>query len=98
MGEIVRIVIVKHPNWNPQYVFKVPEDMNLYAGDYVLCETRKSPHEIARCITPSFTIERDTLKELYGIALRELKPVVAWLRPVMYLQEKEGKDYDCENG
>ena len=91
-----KVVIVKHPNCNAPYTFKVPKNMRLDPGDYVLCKTKKSDvPQIARCITPSFEIMETHLKELYGILPQHLKPIVGVLHPVMYAYEED--DCDGEN-
>ena len=88
-----KIVTVKHPNNNTPYTFRVPANMELTPGDYVLCSTRshKVP-QVARCITPSFMILGIQLKEFYGISPEVLMPVVGILKPKMYAYESECDD------
>ena len=81
----VTIVVVKHPNCATQYVFKVPKNVTLDCGDYILCSTKKNPCEIGRCVTPSFEIIEPQLIELYGRSVCQLQPVVGKLKPCMFL-------------
>lgn len=89
MVEKKKIVIVKHPNCGTQYTFTVPEQVSLQCGDYVLCMTKKSNAEIARCISPSFEIIEPHLLEFYGLTFAQLKPVVGRLAPKMFLLDSE---------
>ena len=83
-----KIVTVKHQGCTVPFTFKVPENMTLDVGDYVLCKTRnhKTP-QVGKCITPSFRIGDFQLGELYGITSQNLMPIVGILRPVMYAFE-----------
>jgi len=79
-----KVVTVLHPNCNTPCTFKVPENLSLTIGDYVLCKTKKSDiPQVAQCITPSFIILESQLKTFYGITTGNLKPVVGVLKPVM---------------
>jgi len=92
MVEFVDIVQCKHPNCNQVFTFRAPEGSNkkLGVGDRVLVNTSKGPCQMATCITPQFRIGDFQLKELYGIDVCKLKPVVGYLKPVMfgYCEEK----------
>ena len=92
-----KVVVVKHPNCGVPYTFEVPEDVELSIGDYVLCDTKKSNiPQIAKCITPSFYILGIQLNELYNIHPKNLRPIVGWLKPIMF-RRKDG-DVSDENG
>ena len=82
-----KIVVVKHPNCGTPFVFKVPNGVNLEAGDYILCKTHKKPLEIGRCITPSFEIIEPQLTEFYGRTIEQLQPVAGLLKPCMFLMD-----------
>lgn len=84
----VNIVIVKHQNCDVPFVFRVPEDKKLEVGDYILCETKKSPCEMGRCITPSFWIIEEQLISFYGKSAASLKPITGKLNPQMFLIER----------
>lgn len=43
----INVVVVKHPNCAIPYTFKVPDDKRLNVGDYVLCDTKQGPNQMA---------------------------------------------------
>ena len=55
----MKIVIVKHENCETKYVFEVPENEYVNAGDLVLVENKKG-NVLATCMCDSFTIKCDT--------------------------------------
>ena len=87
-----KIVVVKHPNCGTHYVFKVPNGVNLDAGDYILCDTKKRMCEIGRCTTPSFEIIEPQLIEFYGRTINQLQPIVGMLKPCMFLLDFSDKE------
>ena len=89
---IVKIVTVKHPGCGTPYTFRVPDNLDLKAGDRVLCNTKKAHCEMARCMTPSFEIIEPVLEELYGLKIEKLQPVVGFLKPIMYAYKKAEED------
>lgn len=75
-----KVVTVKHPNCNTPYTFSVPERIGLDVGDYVLCDTKKHRYpQIGRCITPSFSVSKDVLEELFQISPEDLMPIMAYM-------------------
>ena len=87
-----KIVVVKHPNCGTPYTFKVPKDVDLEVGEYVLCNTKRSKCEIGQCITPSFEIIEPKLQSFYGRTVDQLQPVVGRLKPQMFIFEPAGED------
>lgn len=62
-----KLVFVRHPNPG-LYLFAVPFDMELFAGDRVICNTRKR-QERGVCACDSFTTEEgELIRELSGVA------------------------------
>lgn len=83
-----KIVIVKHPNCNTPYTFSVPENINLSAGDYVLCDTKSHKYpQVGHCMTPSYFVEEDVLIGLLHISPENLRPVVAHMDLVWHREE-----------
>ena len=80
----VYVVVVKHPNCNVPYIFKVPESKMLNPGDYVLCDTKKGQEEIARCVTPSFHITDDLIEKYYNVKPDTMKFITGVLRPFLF--------------
>lgn len=84
----MNIVLVKHPNINGLYAFKVPDGEELAPGNYVLCMTRKGNDQIGRCVTPSFEVEEDMLGDFYGASATKMKPITSLLIPFRYEDKK----------
>lgn len=55
----MEIVIVKHENCGTKYVFEVPKNELVKAGDLVLVENKRGK-VLATCMCDSFNIKRDT--------------------------------------
>ena len=85
MVEYVNVVVCVHPNDSGRYVFRAPDnlEMDLVVGDRVLVDTKKGPGQVAQCITPQFRIADFQLKEFYGVDVNNLRPVTAYLHPVV---------------
>lgn len=54
----MNVVIVKHEKSDKHYLFRVPYNQNLIAGDLVLLDT-KNGNQIGFCISDSFTTPKD---------------------------------------
>lgn len=85
----INVVVVKHPNCAIPYTFKVPDYKRLYVGDYVLCDTKQGPNQMAQCITPSFFILEDYLFKFYGVKASNLKRITAELTPKVFVYKQE---------
>lgn len=55
----MKIVIVKHENCGTKYVFEVPDNESVKAGDLVLVENKRGK-ALATCMCDSFAINCDT--------------------------------------
>lgn len=95
--ETVKIVLVKHPNDTVNYAFQVPDAEDLVVGQKILCSTNRGNDQIGVCITPSFTVSDNVLREYYGTTVSKLKPVTGILIPFMFVDTKETDD-GKENG
>ena len=86
MVEYVNVVVCVHPNDSGRYVFRVPDvsERKLNVGDRVLVDTKRGPGQMAQCITPQFRIADFQLKEYYGVEVKNLRPVTAYLQPVVF--------------
>ena len=91
MKVIRYIVVVKHPNCNVPYAFRVPETKMLSPGDYVLCNTKKGTDEIARCITPSFHMSDDLIQKYYNVNPIQMKFITGVMRPYMFEEDRAGE-------
>ena len=52
----MNVVIVRHENCGAKYVFLVPEEKSLRAGDLVKVNTRRG-ETLATCLCDSFTVD-----------------------------------------
>ena len=87
----INIVQCIHESNQKPYTFSVEESVKLNVGDYVLVETTLGPCRMAKCITPSFRIGDWQLRSLYGIEMKNLKPVTHVLRPVAIVNKKSAE-------
>lgn len=64
----MNVVIVKHENCGAKYVFLVPDDKSLKAGDLVMVNTRRS-ETLATCLCDSFTVDvtdKEKIKNVFN--------------------------------
>lgn len=87
--KFANVVIAKHPNWKGLFVFKVSSGIKLEVGEWILCDTARGPGQIAQCVTPSFEVGEWQVENLWGVTIKDLKPVTAYLKPVAIAIEKE---------
>lgn len=84
----MNIVICAHPNSSGRFLFRVPEDVKLRAGDLVLCDTRRDHSAIAMCLTDSFKpSEPEKIAAIWGSNVDSMRPVIAKLNPEMYVYD-----------
>ena len=86
MVEYLNAVVCVHPNDGGRYVFRAPDvsQRKLNVGDRVLVDTKRGPGQMAQCITPQFRIADFQLKEYYGVEVKNLRPVTAYLQPIVF--------------
>lgn len=86
MVEYVNVVVCRHPNCNKNFIFRAPDNSSkaLDVGDYILVNTSKGPNQVAQCITPAFRVADFHLKEFYGVEVKDLKPVTAYMKPICF--------------
>ena len=94
----MNVVVVVHPGSPTKYMFKVPDAVQLHAGDMVLCNTKPNPCAIGMCVTDSFVpVDPASIAKLWGSSVEGMRPVIGKLNPEMYDIEpaKEADDeYD----
>lgn len=76
----MNFVVVKHPNDNGKYLFRVPDGITLDAGALVTCETVRSSNEPGICITSSFSADPAFILPAWGTRLGKMKRVMKVLR------------------
>jgi hypothetical protein len=62
----MNVVITKHENCGAKYVFLVPEDKTLKAGDLVKINT-KCDEALATCLCDSFTVDTTDKEKMKNI-------------------------------
>lgn len=84
----MNVVVCVHPNSSGRYLFRVPDAVQLKAGDMVLCNTKHDPMAIAMCITDSFKpANPERISALWGSNTKGMRPVIGKLVPEMYAYE-----------
>ncbi len=64
----MNVVIVKHENCGAKYVFLVPEDKTLKAGDLVKTNTKRG-ETLATCLCDSFAVDvtdKEKMKSIFN--------------------------------
>ena len=93
----MKVVIIKHENSGQMYLFKVPQDYDLFAGELVLVETKNKGNQLGRCLCDSFKMPKnqDAKKEIFkafGISSDPCSSVIG----VYGLTEFKQKEYTKE--
>ena len=78
--ELMNFVAVKHPKDNRSFIFELPMNTTVLAGQWVVVDTKMRDNEIAICVTPSFTGVPDVICPLWGTTKRQMKRVKKLLR------------------
>ena len=68
-------VIVKHINDNGKYLFRVPNKIDLEAGDKVVCNTARGSDQLGICCCDTFLAEPDVIMPLFGTCEKNMKYV-----------------------
>lgn len=89
----MNIVIVKHENCGQKYLFQVPENRWLKAGDLVRVRTRKG-ESLATCLCDNFEVDENG-QEMSAICMAfgttsPLQPVVGKYEYYEFLGDDEG--------
>lgn len=81
----MNVVVVAHQGTSGKYMFKVPDAVQLRAGDIVLCNTKLNPRAIGMCVTDSFVpADPASIAKLWGSSVEGMRPVIGKLNPEMY--------------
>lgn len=83
----IKVVIIHHQNNRRQFTFRVPESVDIEAGDIVLCDTSMGKGQVGYCITPSYYVPEEKVQDLLNVSPKNLKPIVGRLTPVMFMYE-----------
>lgn len=95
----MNLVIVRHfeTNTGSKFLFRLPDDVNIDAGDYVICTTNKGDC-LGQCCTGNFRADPETMKRLWG-ATKEIKPILSVLRPsVLEYPEDKANEQRMKDG
>lgn len=64
--KLKKFVIVKHIQDNGKYLFYVPKDVTLKAGNKVVCDTSRGTDQLGVCCCDSFVAEPEVVCPLFG--------------------------------
>ena len=89
-----KFVIVKHNNGG-KFLFYVPENEYLSAGDQVVCDTKHNPREPGVCCCDSFLAEPEIILPLFGTHEKSMKYVVGRIQEILFdmTGENSGADH-----
>ena len=69
----MKVVIIKHENCGQKYIFEVPQERALKAGDLVLVQTKKGK-TLGTCVCDSFPVESESVLSAISQAFGTDKP------------------------
>lgn len=92
----MNMIVIRHPNDNGKYLFKVPEDTELDAGTLVSCDTKRG-EQPGVCITSSFRADPSVICPLWNTTPNEMKRVLKVLREIYLEWPKEPDHTDDED-
>ena len=74
-----KFVIVQHVCDNGKYLFTVPEGKNIYACEYVLCDTSRGKNQVGIALCDTFSADPEVICPLFNTTPDNLKGVKARL-------------------
>ena len=74
----MNMVVIKHPNDNGKYIFRVPDDVELDVGTMVLCETARGINP-GICATGTFRADPEIICPMWGTQPKGLKRILSHL-------------------
>ena len=69
------LVIIKHLQDGGKYLFKVPKEVNLHAGDKIVCNTARGTDQLGICCCDSFYADPEVMCPLFGTQVGNLRYV-----------------------
>lgn len=73
--QMKKFVIVKHIQGGGKYLFYVPKDVTLEAGDKVVCDTSRGADQLGVCCCDSFVAEPKDICPLFGTQPEKMRYV-----------------------
>ena len=73
--KLKKFVIVKHIQDNGKYLFYVPKDVTLEAGNKVVCDTSRGTDQLGICCCDSFVAEPEVVCPLFGTQPEKMRYV-----------------------
>lgn len=70
-----KFVIVKHMENSGKYLFFVPMNQELFAGDAVICDTSRGKDQLGTCCCDAFMADPDVICPLFGTYEKNMKYV-----------------------
>ena len=94
--QLTKFVIVKHIQDNGKYLFKVPKNVTLEAGDKIVCDTSRGNDQLGICCCDSFLADAEMMCRLFGTQVNKLRWVTGRVEYDKFDPEED--DDDGEDG
>lgn len=94
--KLSKFVIIKHIQDNGKYLFKVPKNVHLSAGDKIVCETCRGSDQLGVCCCDSFVADEEMMCGFFGTQTNKLRYVTGRVEYDKF--DPEDEDDDGENG
>ena len=91
-------VIVKHVMDNGKYLFRVPKDVLLHAGDKVVCDTARGNDQLVICCCDSFMADPAVVNLLFGTCEKNNRFVTGKVEVAKFEGAEDEEDEQKELG
>ena len=91
-------VIVKHFEGNGKFLFYVPYEVSLLAGDRVVCDTSRGADQLGVCCCHSFLADPEVVMPLFGTCEKNMRSVTGKFEYISFAgaankkEKEDGKD------
>ena len=87
-------VVVKHIQDSGKYLFYVPKNVSLSAGDKVVCDTSRGNDQLGVCCCDSFLADPAVVLPLFGTQEKNMKRVTGYVSYEKFEEAYAEEEYD----
>jgi len=89
---IKKFVIVKHMQDSGKFLFYVPKNVQLEAGEKVICDTSRGSDQLGVCCCDSFLADPDVVLPLFGTQPKAMKYVTGKVECMRFDPDDEDEE------
>ena len=91
-------VIVKHLADSGKFLFYVPKDISLTAGDKIVCDTNRGNDQLGVCACDSFLARPEVICPIWGTQPDRMKFVTGKVEYEKFTESREEEEYQEKFG